>query len=188
MFRAGVQRSAAVDIWAFGVLCVELLTGRDHPWFAQDYPQLMAAVLIDKKFPAIPDDLPGELGAHLAGCFEHDPVNRPHAAALVQQLEPLAQAGSDEKTLLSMHANALLQGSWVSVTTLLSRLCALMRFPETIAADEFPGKLPTDENPPFCQNRPSGTCTPSSACSTWRWSPIQKLRRGMKRTCSSSQC
>ena len=50
MFRAGVQRSTAVDIWAFGVLCVELLTGREDPWFAQDYPQLMAAVLMTRSF------------------------------------------------------------------------------------------------------------------------------------------
>jgi hypothetical protein len=99
-----------VDIWAFGVVLVEALSGQ-VPWFGLRHHQIMTAVLVKKQIPTVPADLPAELQSLLARCFEHDPTKRPSATELVQTLEPMV-AGLGGLPLLAMHANALLQGSW----------------------------------------------------------------------------
>jgi serine/threonine protein kinase len=102
--------TAKVDIWAFAIVFVEMGTGQ-VPWVGKTPMQIMK-LLDSQQKPTIPDNLSTEIRAMLAACFEHDPVSRPAAAQLIQLLEPMVSASSDEKTLLSMHANALLQGSW----------------------------------------------------------------------------
>eukprot|EP01046_Picozoa_sp_COSAG06_P019160 COSAG06_NODE_1358_length_9722_cov_18.463473_1_plen_879_part_10 len=107
---ADTDLTAAVDIWAFAVMFVEMCTGL-VPWMSKTPMQIMKLLDTQQK-PKIPDGLPADLRTLLAACFEHEPSRRPTAAFVAQKLEPMVSAGSDEKSLLSMHANALLQGSW----------------------------------------------------------------------------
>eukprot|EP01048_Picozoa_sp_COSAG05_P014360 COSAG05_NODE_1620_length_4389_cov_56.700466_1_plen_1167_part_00 len=101
-----------VDIWAWAAIFVQMVTG-SIPWAGLSFQQVIAAVLVRKKTPTIPEGLPSELVALLHSCFSHDASKRPSAAHLVEKLRPMAEAESSPEVLLSMHANALLQGTWI---------------------------------------------------------------------------
>ncbi len=69
------------DIWAFGVVLFEMLTGARL--FAGDtVSDVLAAVLrAEVDWKALPKDLPPELGRLLGRCLERDPKNRLHDIA-----------------------------------------------------------------------------------------------------------
>ena len=87
------------DIWAFGVLLYEMLTGR--PLFAGDtVSDVLASVLrqeIDWK--ALPPTIPGELRRLLARCLERNPKNRLHdigdARIAIDELLARKETGPD---------------------------------------------------------------------------------------------
>src|SRR4030095_9409231 len=64
------------DIWAFGVIVSEMLSGR-RLFGAEDVPETLAAVLTrDISMPALPVATPLRLQRLLARCLERDPNTR----------------------------------------------------------------------------------------------------------------
>ncbi len=69
------------DIWAFGALCLEMLSGR--PIFAADsVPETLAEVIKSEiDFSDLPGDCPASIGRLLRRCLDRDPRQRLHDIA-----------------------------------------------------------------------------------------------------------
>ena len=64
------------DVWAFGVVLYEMLTGA-RPFVGDDVSKTLAHVIaIDPDWATLPSDLPPVLGTFLRGCLEKDPNQR----------------------------------------------------------------------------------------------------------------
>jgi Tol biopolymer transport system component len=98
-------RGAAVDkradIWAFGVVLYEMLTGR--PLFAAEtVSDTLAGVLkTDVDFAQLPPGTPPALRSLLRRCLERNPKNRLHDIADARIVLDEVLAGSDEEPLAS---------------------------------------------------------------------------------------
>ncbi|MDX2152452.1 MAG: protein kinase [Bryobacteraceae bacterium] len=96
----GVPADKRSDIWAFGVLLYELLTGR-LTFAGETVADTLAAVLkTDPDFAALPADTPAPLRRLLRRCLQRDRKKRLHDIAdarleLELEPEPLLPAGAD---------------------------------------------------------------------------------------------
>ncbi len=85
------------DIWAFGVVLYEMLTGRQL-FPGETTSDVLAAVLTrEPDWSALPASVPGAIRRLLRRCLERDPRNRLHDIADAR-LDLTTQAESDEKT------------------------------------------------------------------------------------------
>ena len=73
-----------VDVWAFGAVLFEMLTGR-KPFTGDDVSDTLAAVLrADVDLDALPDDTPTTLRRVISACLQKDPRQRVHDVADVR--------------------------------------------------------------------------------------------------------
>ncbi|MCZ7686604.1 MAG: serine/threonine-protein kinase [Sandaracinaceae bacterium] len=77
----GEEVTAAVDVWACGVLLFQLLTG-ELPYEDLSLTRLRAAVCSEAPAPALPAGVGHELRALVASCLSKSPSARPTAIAL----------------------------------------------------------------------------------------------------------
>ncbi len=84
------------DIWAFGVVIYEMLTGR-RPFGGEDISLTLAAILKeDVDFAALPSDTPAAIRRLLRRCLEKDPRRRLSAIADARlELEEVASDAGD---------------------------------------------------------------------------------------------
>jgi serine/threonine-protein kinase len=87
------------DVWAFGVLLYEMLTGR-HPFQDEDVSLTLAAVMTSEPDLAqLPREIPPSLGAFLGRCLEKDPKERVQAMGDMRlALEGVFEAGVGKGT------------------------------------------------------------------------------------------
>ena len=80
------------DVWAFGAVLYEMLTGT-RPFVGDDVSDTLAAVLrADVDLAALPDDTPATLSRVISACLRRDPKQRVHDVADVR----LAMEGAFE--------------------------------------------------------------------------------------------
>ena len=91
-------RTAAADVWAFGLIVWHVLTGRLLPWDERaEMPQIICLVVHSRKIPVLPDSLeiPPPVGPSLVGlyreCCGYEHGTRPAAGRLVARLENLIE-------------------------------------------------------------------------------------------------
>ena len=83
------------DVWAFGAVLYEMLTGK-KPFIGDDVSDTLAAVLrADVDLDALPDDTPATLRRVISACLQRDPKQRVHDVADVR----LAMEGVFETTV-----------------------------------------------------------------------------------------
>ena len=91
----GKRVDKRADIWAFGCVLFEMLTGK-RAFTGDDVSDTLAAVLrADVDLDALPRETPGRLRQVLIACLERDPKQRVHDVADVR----LAMAGTFETTV-----------------------------------------------------------------------------------------
>ena len=72
------------DVWSFGCLCVELLTG-GPPWKAhRGVGEMMMAISATPASDVLPPDLPVAWREAILSCLQHDPSARPSTSQLLQ--------------------------------------------------------------------------------------------------------
>jgi len=146
------------DIWALGVICFELLTGK-LPFNGETLPQLCMSINLSppKSVRSFRPDLPLEVEEMLLRCLSKDPAKRfPNVAALAAELVKYAPRHS----LLSAER--------------IERLARSAGFvPGTLEArPSSPGRMPSGEIP-------SGNLTLTEFSQTSRRSPSSGLRWGV---------
>jgi serine/threonine protein kinase len=102
------------DVWAFGAVLFEMLTGaRAFP--GEDLTDTLAAVVrAEPNWTLLPPGLPATLGVYLKRCLQKDPKQRiPDIAAMRLALEGAFETPAPQTTTLppSRHSRALVWGS-----------------------------------------------------------------------------
>eukprot|EP00899_Mesostigma_viride_P001775 jgi/Mesvir1/11599/Mv00010-RA.1 len=85
--RGGGVTSKA-DVWAFGCLLLEMLTG-EPPWKDLSMGQMCMQVGTRKASPPIPRNLPPALSTLLSSCFNPEPMRRPAFPPILDELRQI---------------------------------------------------------------------------------------------------
>jgi eukaryotic-like serine/threonine-protein kinase len=86
----GAPADARSDVFAFGAILHEMLTGRAP--FAHEQDVVTGYAILNDDPPPLPRDCPQPVRALVGRCLEKDPARRPQSAReLVEVLEPLAR-------------------------------------------------------------------------------------------------
>jgi len=93
LFRAGSVPTRAADVFAIGVVLWALFTG-EEAWAGWKIPDLQKAVCsgVRLSWAAVRSDAPASLVQLAGSCWQEDPIKRPTAAVLAEQLSALAAA------------------------------------------------------------------------------------------------
>ena len=80
-----------IDIWAFGCVAVELLTGQ-VPWFRKTHMQIATSVVVKRQSPPVPAgcEMPEGMPEVLRKCWSYEAAGRPSADQLVLEMQQLA--------------------------------------------------------------------------------------------------
>ncbi|KAG2484644.1 hypothetical protein HYH03_016597 [Edaphochlamys debaryana] len=91
IFLQGAAVDASVDIYAYGILMWELLTGRApyQAYAANSFLDVPYKVVLEGLRPALPADAPLDYRALAQDCWASQPAQRPTAAALVARVQRL---------------------------------------------------------------------------------------------------
>ncbi|KXZ49549.1 hypothetical protein GPECTOR_20g403 [Gonium pectorale] len=104
----GARITAAVDVYAFGVMMLEAITGGRRP-FGSVPPERIGRLVAAGARPLFPTWAPEPYRALAEACWAHDPAQRPSAAQLVVairlQLQQL-QEGQSIANLVTRHAGS----------------------------------------------------------------------------------
>ncbi|MFH0903420.1 MAG: serine/threonine-protein kinase, partial [Pseudomonadota bacterium] len=97
----GKEISEAADVWAFGLILAELVTGQ-HPYRGLSggllRRRVVAAEPVPLVFPPPGTEVPRELVKLIASCLDKDPERRPSALAVANRLEEaFSQSGRPRK-------------------------------------------------------------------------------------------
>eukprot|EP01043_Picozoa_sp_COSAG02_P022383 COSAG02_NODE_1162_length_14168_cov_10.478570_10_plen_990_part_00 len=88
--------SSKTDIWAFGCVVVEMLTGF-APWRGKQPMEIMMSVAGKRQAPAVPVEVRGALGEILQRCLSIDQDARPTAVQALATLRPDHAAPSNHE-------------------------------------------------------------------------------------------
>jgi serine/threonine protein kinase len=178
-----------VDIWAWGCIMVEMLSGI-MPW--QDKPrpqQIMTVILMKKQSPDVPQSLAPSLNKLLKQCFHFDGSDRPSATGLVRILQgTLAEMVETDSSQLDLLADAMLRGSWAKRDVYeYSRLIRVEECsdPELVVRYEtYKAQLESEgANPQDIEKLLFHGCAEKSVAKIAR----EGLRKQLQRSASSSQ-
>ena len=134
------------DIYSFGCLAYEMLTGRP-PFTARSPQRLLAAHMSEAPEPvgAIRPDVPGPLAELVAGCLAKEPNERPQRASeILQRLDAATSGDTDSMPMLIARGRGILVRALVlyavafAVVAMLARLAiSAIGLPDWV----FPGAL-----------------------------------------------
>jgi serine/threonine-protein kinase len=102
------QVESPADIWSFGVMVYEMVTGR-RLFEAESEDELASAVCLDDR-PSLAE-LPGELRELVAACLARDPAARPTATEAVTRLRRLSAAGGAQVATAARSARPRVLGA-----------------------------------------------------------------------------
>ncbi|XP_048851327.1 mitogen-activated protein kinase kinase kinase 11-like isoform X2 [Brienomyrus brachyistius] len=100
--------SRGSDVWSYGVLLWELLTG-EVPYRGIDCLAVAYGVAVNKLTLPVPSTCPDPFAQLMTECWDQDPHRRPSFAAVLAQLGALEQRALDEMHQDSFHS---LQDGW----------------------------------------------------------------------------
>ena len=143
------------DIWAFGAVLYEMLTGR-RPFEGRDVSEVLGGVLrLDPDWDALPADAPPHLNVFLKRCLEKEPKQRVHDIADVR----LAIEGAFETPVAAPTETVVVhRGGWLpwvaglGLAVVSSLVVWTLTRPEVIPADVVRFTIVPTENTQFGAN------------------------------------
>jgi formylglycine-generating enzyme required for sulfatase activity len=140
----GERVDARTDIWAFGALLYELLTGR-HAFHGGSVSETLAAVQErDPEWVALPAYTPAGIRRLVRRCLQKDPARRPPTIEEARRTIALAQLGGRRRWILAVAAAVLVTVIGASAWTVLratrvewARNEAIPQIMQFVATDEY---------------------------------------------------